>query len=203
MRKASIVAGSLLIIAGFVVLAGCGRGPSANGMSGGADHDHSHLGMHGGQVIELGDSHYHAEVVHDDATRKVGVYLLDGSAQAAAPIGARMLAVNAVVGGEPKQYMLLPAPLEGETTGNCSYYEIVSKELCGALGDPEATVRISLTIEGKPYTGTVATGEHHHDDHDHEAEHSEVGQGKHDHVASERGGDHGHEGVDDHDHDHE
>src|SRR6185436_6355616 len=54
--------------------AGCnGSTPSAPGTSGdghdhGHDHahDHAHAGPHGGQIIEIGEEEYHAEMTHAD-----------------------------------------------------------------------------------------------------------------------------------------
>ena len=30
-----------------------------------AGHDHAHVGPHGGDIVELGDENYHAELAHD------------------------------------------------------------------------------------------------------------------------------------------
>ena len=45
------------------------------------EHAHAHEGPHHGSIVELGNEEYHAEIVHDDATGTVTVYLLDSSAK--------------------------------------------------------------------------------------------------------------------------
>src|SRR5688572_31002168 len=42
-------------------------------------HPHAEHGPHHGQLIDLGHGEYHAEVVHDDTTDTITVYVLDSS----------------------------------------------------------------------------------------------------------------------------
>jgi hypothetical protein len=167
----------------MIWLVGCGN-PPANPGGGSSvaevEHDHSHEGAHGGQVIELGTEVYHAELVHDDATHKVGIYLLDEAAKGAAPIDASSVTVNCRIAGEAKQFELAAVPQEGDGEGRSSYFELVSEELVTILDSPDTAARLSLTIEGKPYVGPIETGHAHGHDHDHG-------------HAHEHGDDHGHE----------
>ena len=98
---------NVLVVMAVIAVAGCGQRADkvpATGHSGesAAEEDHHHHdGVHGGQVIELGSENYHAELIHDDATHKVGVYFLDSSAKAAAPVDAKSVTVNVAVDGQP------------------------------------------------------------------------------------------------------
>ena len=127
-------------------------------------HAHPDEGPHHGHLIELGQEEFHAELLHDDKSEKVTIYVLDSSATKEVKISDTEMSLNAVVGGQPKQFKLLAVD-SGD--GGASQFEIVDKELLEALEHGESTnARLSLSIAGKPYTGKI---EHHaHDDHDHQ-----------------------------------
>ena len=61
-----------------------------------AGHAHAHPteGPHHGALIELGKEDYHAELVHEDATDTVTIYILDSSATKPVPIAAKQLTLN-------------------------------------------------------------------------------------------------------------
>jgi ABC-type nickel/cobalt efflux system permease component RcnA len=162
----------ILVLSAFVGLSGCGGSRTAEHSDETEhEHAHSHEGVHGGQVIELGDEKYHAELVHDDATHKVGVYLLDGTAKVAAPIDAPSITINCCsVGDQPDQYKLEPMAQPGDPPGTASYFELTSEELCDGIDTAGAVARLSITIDGKPYSGDIETHAHDHD-HEHGDEH--------------------------------
>jgi hypothetical protein len=64
--------------------------PETDGHEG---HAHPSEGPHHGDLVELGNEEFHAEVVHGDAG-SVTVYILDSSAKTAVPIDATELAIN-------------------------------------------------------------------------------------------------------------
>jgi hypothetical protein len=156
-------------------LSGC---PKANsGGAGGAaeaehdDHDHGEEGPPGGHIIELGAEDHHAELMHDDATHLVGIYILGGDAKTATPIATESVTINVTADGAPSQYVLPAKPQSGEAGGNSSYFELVSEPLCAVVcGESEAKnakARLSLKVGDKPYSGMIET-DHHDHDHDHE-----------------------------------
>jgi hypothetical protein len=171
MQSMNLVFVSVLLLA-ITLFSGCGRG---SGTSGGAStieghkHEHSHAGVHGGQIIELGDENYHAELTYDDVSHKVGVYLLDGTAKVAAPIDAPSITINCCsVGDQPNQYTLAPAPQPGDPAGSASYFELTNEELCDGIDTEGAVARLNIVIAGKPYVGEIETGAHDHNHgHDH------------------------------------
>jgi hypothetical protein len=155
--------------------------------------DHSHAGIHGGQVIELGVEDYHAELAHDEDSHTVAVYILDGTAAANSPIAAESVLVNAVANETPRQFTLLAKPLDDDPAGKTSRFELVDEQLSDGLAgdwDPHAaTARINFTVDNTPYFGDIdlhtLAGEHEHaDDHSH-------AEGDHDHADGEDS--HGHE----------
>ncbi len=117
---------SYVHVEGFVELARglCGdrfddhglRGPTGSSSTkvdnhaGHAGHDHPSEGPHGGELIDLGKEEYHAELVHDDATHTITIYVLDGSAKVAMPIEATEMALNLLVDGKPQQFKLPAKP---------------------------------------------------------------------------------------------
>lgn len=132
-------------------------------------HDHASEGPHHGHLIEVGGGKYHAELTHDDATKNITIYLLGGDAKTAVPIAEPELLLNLAVDGTPTQAKLVAAPLEGEPAGQSSRFTLVDEQVFALLENPKATIRLNVTIEGKPYSEPV---EHDHGhDHGHEHDH--------------------------------
>jgi hypothetical protein len=184
MRTKLIIVTCGLVAIGMWGLTGCGDGkskaPGGGETAEAHDHDHEHAeeGPHGGHIIELGAEGHHAELTHDETTHKIGVYVLGGDAETAAPIEATSVTINVSVDGRPTQYELPAVPQAGEAGGKSPYFELVSEPLCavvcGESEKPNTNARLSLNIDGKPYVGMIETEphEHGHDhDHDHEHEH--------------------------------
>jgi len=159
----------------FFALNGCGKGqpagPAAGDTANADAHDHGHEGPHGGHIVELGTEDHHVELTHDEASHRVGIYLLGGDAKTAAPIEAESVTINVSVDGQPSQYTLPAVAQPGEAEGKASYFEIVSEPLCavvcGESESPKTHARLNVTIDGKPYVGLIETETHEHD-HDHE-----------------------------------
>jgi hypothetical protein len=186
MRIALVGALSALVMMCLAGLFGCGKGQNPAGESVAADHEHAHeeVGPHNGHIIELGADGYHAELIHEDAEHRVGVYILDGSAKAAAPIDAKSIAIHVSIGDQPSEYELPAVAQAGDQEGKASYFELVSEPLCKVVcGEEEdARARLKIMLDGKPYHGIIETEHEHDHGHDHSHPHS------HDHDD-----DHGHE----------
>ena len=135
--------------------------PVSAGPAAGHDHAHPHEGPHGGHLIELGEEEYHAELVHDDATHTVTIYLLDGAAKNAVAVDATELALNLVADGKPQQFALAARPSPGDAPGQSSRFESADETLCEALDKPKTTGRLNITIAGTPYVGQVESLEEH------------------------------------------
>lgn len=137
----------------------------AHGEQGG--HSHPSEGPHGGQILEFGSADYHAELVHDEASGAVTVYILDSGATKATPVEAAELTVNVKQGGEAKQYVLAAAPDEGETGGKSSRFTTEDK----ALGEDlhaGAEARLVAKIGGRSYNAAIEHGhDHAHGGHGH------------------------------------
>jgi len=169
-----------LITTGVVVglcllgLSGCGSKPAVEEVSdhSGEEHAHDVEGPHGGHIIELGTEDLHAELTHDEATHKVGIYLLGSDAKTAAASPIEVVRVNVAEDGQPTQYELPAVAQAGDGEGKSSYFEIISEPLCKVVcGESEAKstqARVSFTIGEQSYAGMIETSPH---DHDHGHEH--------------------------------
>jgi hypothetical protein len=137
----------------------------------GHDHstgEHSHTGPHDGHLIELGsDEAFHAELIHDDKTHRVTIFILDGKAKNNVPIPQPELAVNIVKGGSPKQFKLAAVSQANELRDMASCFQLESEELCSALDATDCKGRLAVNINGKQYIGEIE----HHDHEDHDREH--------------------------------
>ena len=131
-------------------------------------HDHSHEhGPHDGHIIELGD--HHAELVFDEATRKITVYILDAEAKNAVPIDQREITLNLMADAGPTQLKLKAVPQEGEAEGMSSRFELAGDQLPEEVeAEDDIEGRIAAKIGGEDVSGEIS-----HEGHDHEHEDEE------------------------------
>lgn len=151
----------LLVIASTL---GCDQGaspvPSKEASVATAEkHDHSHEGPHHGSLIELGKEEYHAEFVHD--ANSVTIYVLDNTAKSAVPIDASEVLINLVHDGKPEQFALVAAPETNDPNGKSSRFASSDAALVRHIDNDSVRSKLSLTINGKPYQGTIAHSHEH------------------------------------------
>ena len=170
------------LLLGVALVAGCGErgsvdGPAAKRDAGGAkkqvagkghshehDCDHVEKGPHGGQVFDLGGT-YHAELVHDEKSHRIGVYLLDAEARESIAIAEQQVVINAMVEGKPATFELQAAPLSGESNGQSSHFESTDESLFHAvMEEHDSKSRLRASIDGKQFVAEIAPCE----EHDHE-----------------------------------
>lgn len=139
----------------------------AHGDHGHDEHAHPTEGPHHGKLVELGNENYHAEVVHDDGAGALIVYLLDSAAKNPVFSEASEIVINIRKGDQPLQFKLGGLKKDGQPEGKFSDYSLVEPELLKALHDKGATAKLSITIEGKPYSGEISHEDHAAHDHAH------------------------------------
>lgn len=129
------------------------------------DHAHAHPseGPHHGDLVELGNEEYHAEIVHGDGG-EVTIYVLDSGATKAVPIDATEVVINMTHEGEAEQFKLPATPDAGDADGKSSRFSLKDEHLAEDLDAEGAVAKLVITINGKQYTGKI---EHDHEGHDH------------------------------------
>jgi hypothetical protein len=152
-----------------LVISGCGGSTTSNrdrttdgipsATESGHEHAHASEGPHGGTLIELGNEEYHAELVHDEQAGTVTVYLLDSAAKASVPIDAADVSINVKHEKQGEQFKLSASADESDPQGKSSRFVSTDAELAEELDHEHAEAQLAVTINGKPYRGTV---EHHH-----------------------------------------
>jgi hypothetical protein len=166
---------TLALTAVAIGLAGCTGEPAGNGpetspppptVDMNHDHDHPSEGPHHGELIELGNEEYHAELVHEDGA--VSIYILDRSARELVPIGAPEVTINLVHDAQPQQFALSASPQEGDASGRASRFTSTDAALADALDHEDSNARLAVTIAGKAYTGRIV---HSHAGHAHDHPH--------------------------------
>lgn len=155
-------------------------------------HAHPSEGPHGGDLIELGNEEYHAELLHphdhdDDAhphkdgDHKEGhddhegdhehagivIYILDGSAKEAVAIEAADITLNLSHDGKPEQFKLAAMPTDTDPQGKSSRFASDDKDLLEHFHEEEIEGTLVLKINGKSYRGKVAHDHDSHEGHDH------------------------------------
>ncbi|HIF01079.1 MAG TPA: hypothetical protein EYG03_05485 [Planctomycetes bacterium] len=134
------------------------------------DHDaHAHPseGPHHGDLVELGNEEYHAEVVHDEDHGRLEIYILDGSATKQVAIDTTELTINISHDGQPEQFILTAKPDEGDEDGKSSRFVSDDKELAEHLDEEGTSPRMVVKINGKSYRGEIKH-DHDHEGHDHD-----------------------------------
>lgn len=159
------IAGSLLALA-----TGCSgdAGTTTSGHDDGHNHatqGHPTEGPHHGELIELGNEEYHAELLHDASS--VTIYILDGGAAKQIPIDASELTVNLKHDGKPEQFKLPAHPDNGDPEGKSSRFLLSDETLAHAIDEPGADPKLVVTIAGKSYRGEIAHAHEEHAGHQH------------------------------------
>jgi hypothetical protein len=165
MRLMKTVCGVVAAVIAMTCAAGDAVAVAAqpNVQKGGHSHAHPTEGPHHGSLIELGREDYHAELVHDDATNTVTIYILDGAAKDAVAIEARQLTLNLLVGGKPQQFQLAAMPQSTDPEGRCSAFGCTSEPMCRVIDAKGTTGRLNVEVSGKRFVGKLAGHSHHHD----------------------------------------
>jgi hypothetical protein len=129
-----------------------------------AEHNHAHpdKGPHGGPLIELGNEKYHAELLLDEKTQTVTIYLLDGTARKEVAIPAKFVRINIKKSGKGEQFQLRPAPQKQENAGKTARFALKDATLCDRLHAEGIDARLVVEIDGKSYSGSVVH-DHNHD----------------------------------------
>ena len=130
------------------------------------DHDHANVGPHGGGLIELGNEELHAELVHDEESGAVTVYILGADAKSANPIDATDLTINLTHDGQAEQFKLAASPDATDPQGMASRFASTDAELGEDLEHEGTNPQLVVAINGKQYRGRIE-----HGDHDHEGGH--------------------------------
>ncbi|QEG35870.1 hypothetical protein [Bythopirellula goksoeyrii] len=144
-------------------------GPPATVATGHDDHAHPSEGPHGGSLVELGNEEYHAEIVHDDATHTVTVYLLDSAAKKLVPLYATEILVNLSHDGKAEQFALKASPQSSDPAGKSSRFASTEEELAEDLDHEDVKAQLAVEIGGKQYRGEIHHdhGEASHEGHKH------------------------------------
>lgn len=131
-----------------------------------ADHSHAHgaHGPHGGELIELGQDAFHAELLH--TATEVAIYVLDDSATRTVPITATALTASLKHGGEVETFELIATPDAGDPEGTSSRF-VTSDPQFAQWIDSGAEGALAIAIQGKNYTGRIAHHHHSHAGHTH------------------------------------
>ena len=143
------------------------------------DHEHAELGPHGGLLIELGDEEYHAELLHDEQTHTVTIYVLDAKAAETVPVSAPEVVIQLDVKGKPQRFALAAVHLDQEKPSQAVCFEAADEELSHALDEQGAKGTLAIDINGQEFTATIVHQHEHAHEHDHEHQHSDESHAEH------------------------
>ena len=142
-------------------IAGCSSNKSVEPAKSAAEHMHVH-GPHDGELIEIGDEEYHAEMVHDNQT--VTIYVLDNLHKHRVPISAESITIKMVANAKPIEFKLAAKSQAEDPAGKSSRFESQDQALDLALDDEQAERELVIPIGDKTYHEKFIhfDDEHHH-----------------------------------------
>jgi hypothetical protein len=150
----------IFTIAALIALPGCGDPESKEDEDNNEDqtaeddHDHPTHGPHDGDLIELGDEEYHAEIVRSDTA--VTVYLLDGAAKMGPTIEGESINLNLSHHGDAKQYALAGVA-DVDAPGKFAEFTSSDEEMLAIVKeDNHLDISVSIEINGTNFRGTLA-----------------------------------------------
>lgn len=127
-------------------------------------HGHVEVGPHKGMLIELGEEEYHAELLVDENTHTVSIFLLDGAGKNNFAIPAKEITVTLKHDGKPESFKLKAKPQKSDSVGMSSMFTLKDEEFVDDLHHKGSDPRLMLTINGKSYAAKI---ELNHKDGDH------------------------------------
>lgn len=155
-------------------------------------HGHGAHGPNGGDIVEVGNEEFHAEVVVDEEEHRIDVFILGSDAKTAKPIAASEISINFKHGDEIEEFKLAASALDGEAEGQASKFTITDEELFEELHEHPEGATLNFSDGDQALTGTVI----HSHDHGHGGSH---GHGDADHGHEGHGDDDGEHAKEDHD----
>lgn len=156
-----------LLLLAVTVLVGCGTNTQPNPAEVDDAHDHAHPseGPHGGELIELGNEQYHAEMLHDEESGTITIHLLDSTAAEPVAIEAAEVTINVKRNGQAAQYALAAAPETNDPTEKSSRFTLTDATLLADI-ESGSPAQLVVRIAGAQYRGDIE----HDPDHAHEDE---------------------------------
>lgn len=127
---------------------------------------HPEEGAHGGHLYDLGDHEFFAEVVLDEASRKVTIYVVEhDDVNKAVPMDAAGAKLVLEVGEQPVELELTAVPQQGEPEGKASRFELAGDQLPAEVKSEEQLHgELMLSRDGKAYE--VHLEPHEHEEHE-------------------------------------
>jgi hypothetical protein len=122
------------------------------------NHAHPEHGPHGGDLIELGQEAFHAELVHGESG--IAIFVLDDSALQSVPIASTSLTASLKHAGEVKAFDFSADPDTNDPSGKSSRFVSADSQLDQWI-DAGAEGAIVIEIDGKNYTGKIAHSDEH------------------------------------------
>jgi ABC-type nickel/cobalt efflux system permease component RcnA len=141
-------------------------------------HDHPEHGPNKGELLEIGHGEYHAELLLNEESKEITIYLLDAKAKAYVAVNTTALVVNFKRGGRPFQVKLAAVPQEIDEKGFSSRFAMKSPELMSSLHDAKSDPRFAIRIGNKSYVAKLT--------HSHDHNHSHGDSHNHDHAGPKK-----------------
>lgn len=127
---------------------------------------HPAHGPHSGELLEIGNEEFHAEVVVDETKKLFAIYVLDAQAKSYVALDAPFLAVNMKLANKPVQFKLKAVPQTTDKAGYSSCFQLTSPELMNGLHANGSDPKLTLKIGKKSYVVKIVH-DHDHAGHNH------------------------------------
>lgn len=136
---------SFLFVFLLVVLPWSWASPSPAGQA------HPNKGPYGGLLMEVGHEEYHVEVLLNEKTNILTVYVLDATGKVAVPINAKDVLITLKRNGKPEQFVLPAVRFTTDPARMASQFQLRDEALIDGLHQNGNDARLVLEIRGKSY----------------------------------------------------
>ncbi|MDA0282281.1 MAG: hypothetical protein O3B86_02900 [Planctomycetota bacterium] len=139
------------------------------------EHGHGQHGPNGGDIVELGNEEFHAEVVVDESAHRIDIFILGSDAATAKAIEVSEISLTFKHGDEVEEFKLAAVTLDGEPEGQSSKFTLNSEDAFEELHRHSEGATLSFTVGDQTLTGTVIHSHSHDEEHGHD--HGEASHG--------------------------
>ena len=148
----------VIVVFAASVLVGCSQHTEPPATTPGSEHAHAHTAPHGGHLIALGDHAANLEIVLDNTTGSMDLYVLDGHAEGSVRLSVPTLNFDVKPVGAESIAVTLHAvenPLTGETVGDTSHFSARAVPQLVGLTDIDLTIPV-IEVGGVGYADVAA-----------------------------------------------
>lgn len=148
---------ALILTLKVILDGGCTAPPPATPSSASNSTTYPYAGPNGGELIQLGDREFFAELMVNETSHDISIVILDEAAKKPVSIDSSVIIISLKHQGKPELHKLTASPLipDGDRTAS-RFVAKGAKHLHADLEQVEADAHLEVTINGQFFRGRIA-----------------------------------------------